>query len=1184
MNLTIKNKIFSLFVIVIVIAVSAVGWFGFKSAKESYIDSALSINEGEIKALSNEIKGVLGTIPDDVIYNANFYALEKLLIWEDLKDKRKINHWNNVYLSALKDYILNKKLYYQIRILDVDGNEKILLKYNEKTNTIIQTAKDKLQNKSHRNYFIEAMKLKKGEFYISKMTLNIENGMIEKPFVPVVRYSTPLIDKNGEIKGVMVLNFNASYILEEIATAKAIDETRDAQMYYLLNEEGYYLFIGDKTKRWGFQLGTDYNFKRDYKGVLERFKDKDEITFIEDGKIFSMHKVYANKGENRYRFWYLVTEIDEDVALSSLDTFINIFFLILVVVLGFGLLLINWYISKLMNPLSKITTQLKALSKGEIKKEEIIYRGDDEIAQIVNSTSILVDAIETTINQANAVANGDFSREIELLSKNDSLGLAIKDMTARLKEITTLSNSLANGNYDVNIVARSGDDKLGLALINMVEYLQTITNVAESISLGELDVRYKAKGDDDRLGYAILEMIEYLRNILKQANAISQDDFSSSIEIKSKNDELGIALETMTNMLRDSSILNKNEIYFSEGIGSYSDALTGMSDTIKLAKDAISISCRYVGASSGVVYTFNKDKSELNLIASFAYVSRDNLSNRYSIGEGIIGQVALEREAILLKNVKDDDYVVQSGTTLAKPKEVFAFPLIHEGELFGVVEMMSFESFTNIHKDYLSKTSSIFATALHTTSQNEQIKVLLEKSQEAFEELQTQSEELQESNVQMEEQQQQLTLQSHELRIKNDTLAQAKEEIDQRAEELEKASKYKSEFLANMSHELRTPLNSIILLSKLLTNNQNETLSPKDIEKSAVIHKAGNDLLFLINDILDLSKIESGKMELVYEDISTHDIVNDMNGLFRALAEEKNIEFVIHDNYNSILRTDITKLEQVMKNLLSNAFKFTKEGTIAINIDKKDEELMIVVKDSGIGIPKDKLETIFEAFKQVDGSISREFGGTGLGLSISKNIIDILGGRITVESEFGNGTSFIVILPLSKDLKIEKTEVIEKESVDIEDTSLKLISDTQEIEPIMQEHNPENDEEYILSGKNVLIVDDDSRNIFTLTSTLESMDAEVFSAFNGKEAIELLEDEHEIDLILMDVMMPIMDGLTAMRNIKTNDKFKHIPIIAITAKTMPEDKQKCLDAGANDYLPKPLNHSAFTSMLKAWIK
>ncbi|NOQ31199.1 MAG: response regulator [Helicobacteraceae bacterium] len=1176
MNLSVKNKIFSIFVITTIISISAIGWFGFSSAKDAYIDSALSINQGETKALANEIKGVLGTIPEDVLYNANFYALEKLLVWEDLEDKKKIQKWKNIYISSLKDYVLNKQLYYQIRVLDNKGNEKILLKYNEKSGTIIDTPKNRLQNKSHINYFLEAKKLKKGKFYISPMTLNIENGVIEKPYVPVIRYSTPIIDQNGEFKGVIVLNFNATYILNEIATAKAIDDTREVQKYYLVNEQGYYLFIGDKSKRWGLQLGHDYSFTRDYPGILEKFKDKDQTTFIKNGRIFSMDKIYPNKADNQYRFWYLVTEIDEQVAFSSLETFINIFFIILIFVLFFSLLTTNWYISKIITPLEKVTSQLKALSRGEIKKEEITYSANDEVGEIVSYTTILVDAIETTIQQARLVANGDFSKEINLLSKNDQLGLSIQDMTKRLKEITELSSSLSNGNYDVNVIVKGSSDHLGIALKDMVTYLKTITELTESIALGDLNVMYKAKGEQDRLGLAILQMTSYLRSILKQANSISKNDFSGSIEARSKDDELGIALITMTDILRDSAIKNKNEIYFSEGIATFSDSLSGISETSKLAKEAITMACRYIDASSGAIYIYNKDNAELNLIASYAYTSRDALSNIFKLGEGVVGQVALEKEPILLKNIKDDEYKIQSATTVASAKEVYTFPLIIEGELFGVAEVMSFESFSDIQKDYLAKAASIFSTALHTTSQNAQIKVLLEKSQQAFEELQVQSEELQESNVQMEEQQQQLTIQSKELTDKNNTLANAKKEIDKRAEDFERASTYKSEFLANMSHELRTPLNSIILLSKLLTQNQNNTLNEKDVEKSSVIHKAGNDLLLLINDILDLTKIESGNMELLSEEINTKELCEDMKGLFNALADEKKIEFIINDSFKSAFVTDKTKIAQVLKNLLSNSFKFTKKGSITLSIIKEKSNLLISVKDTGIGIPNDKLEYIFDAFKQVDGSISREFGGTGLGLSITKTIVDLMGGRIDLSSTFGEGTIFKITLPL------ENNSVIEK-AIKEEIQEFNLQANSPEVAIILDEDDTIFNNK-VLSEKNILIVDDDSRNIFTLTSILESMDADVYSAFNGQEAIDTLEEGTHIDLILMDIMMPVMDGLKAIESIKANKKFKDIPIIAITAKTMPEDKQACLDAGADEYLSKPLEHQALISTIKAWVK
>ena len=902
--------------------------------------------------------------------------------------------------------------------------------------------------------------------------------------------------------------------------------------------------------------------------ILKKFmKDKSKGTFIHKNKIYSYHVVHPLK-QNSENFWYAISSVDTDVALEKLDDFKKLFISILIFVIFMSFFIIKFYLLKITTPLGQVTSQLKALSRGEIKKEEINYNGNDEISEIVNSTQKVIDAIETTISQANAVADGNFSKEIELLSKNDQLGLAITDMTKRLKEITSLAEKLSTGNYDTKIIAKSSEDRLGMALIDMIKYLEVVASVSESIAEGKIDVDYKIVGEEDRLGIAMLKMIGYLRGIVSQADAITKNDFSHSIEVKSKNDELGIALGIMTNMLKANDTKNKNEIYFSDGIGEFSDKLTGISDTMELSKTAITMASRYVNACSGVAYIYDKEKGELGLIASYSFNPKDTSSNIFKLGNGVVGQVGLEKEPILLKNVENGHYDIKSATTLSKPKEVFVLPLIHEGELFGVTELMTFDSFSEVQIEYLTKAASIFTTSLFAATQNMQIKVLLEDSKRAYEELQVQSEELQESNVQMEEQQQQLTLQAKSMKIKNSELIQAKEDLDKRADDLERASKYKSEFLANMSHELRTPLNSIILLSKLLTQNKSDTLSDGDVSKTSVIHKAGHDLLLLINDILDLSKIESGNMELHENEVSTSEIKEEIEGLFIEVAKDKKLDFEVRDSFNRSLIVDKTKLLQIIKNLLSNAFKFTKTGEVSLCIFKKNKDVVLEVTDTGIGIPEAKLALIFEAFKQVDGSISREYGGTGLGLSISKTFIDLMGGRIEVESKEGRGSSFFVILPFEKE-KLEQKIPVAQETKEF------LVADD-DIEVFDKE---------LLKGKNILIVDDDSRNIFTLSSVLQELGADTYSALNGEDAFKLLEDvEENVDVILMDIMMPVMDGLKAIENIKADERFKHIPIIAVTAKTMKEDKRMCYEAGANDYLAKPIDQNALISMLKAWSK
>ena len=1160
---SIKNKIFFLFVLVITVSVSIVGWFGFVSAKDAYISSALNLNKGKSEALVSKITGILETIPSDLLYNKNLYALKNLIIWTELGEKEQISKWRKIYTTTLKDYIVNKKFFYQIRYIDANGNEKIVLKYDSKLNKITEINND-LQNKSNRNYFNKAIGLKKGEFYISQMNLNMEHNQVERPYVPVVRYSTPIINENGETKGVIVLNFNANNILKllEQGDKKVEKNSQGKSDIHLINKDGYYLYHDKQQKCWGFQLDNNDNFFLEFQDLKEKFIGHDSKIIIKDKDIFIFNKIYPDKINNPLRYWYMVSIVNKNLALASLSTFMNIFAAILVSVLLFGFLIINGYISKLMNPLLKITSSLKALSKGEIKKEDIDYSANDEMGDIVKSTTILVDAIETTINQANAVANGNFTKDIELLSKNDRLGLAITDMTNRLIEITNLAKNLSVGNYDTKVIAKSSEDELGLVLIDMVKYLEGITQVAESIAFGEIDVKYKAKGSDDRLGIAILQMIKYLQTIVKQAKAITNEDFNSSIESKGKNDELGNALISMTDILMINSVKNKDEIWFSEGLGEFSDKLIGIDDTIALSKKAISICSRYVGASSGVIYTFNKEEEELNLVASFSFTSRDTLSNKFSLGEGVIGQVALEKESILLKNIKDGDFEVQSGITLSKPKEIFAFPLIHDGELFGVTEVMSFDGFTKLQKEYLLKTANIFVATLHTTSQNIQIKNLLEESQRAFEELQTkseemqvQSEELRASNEQMEEQQRQLETQSANLKIQNVEIEKAKVEIDKRADDLEASNQYKSEFLANMSHELRTPLNSVILLSSLLSKNSKDNLNESDIQKASVINESGNELLRLINDILDLSKIESGKMELIIDEINTTDLLKSYNEIFSHTAKDKGLEFNVIDNIDGVFYNDKDRLGQIIRNLISNAIKFTKEGSVTLQLDKTgDEKLPIKVSviDTGLGIPEDKQELIFKAFTQADGSTSRQFGGTGLGLSITKELTHLMKGEVKLESIEGEGAIFSIHLPSLKerfkgsDLKVQNERISIKSSAEI----------------INKKEGP------IIVNEQFLIIEDDKNFANILKNTVEEHGSKAFVAYTGKDGLEIAT-QHKIDGAIIDIGLPDISGMEVIKKLKANPITKNIHIQVISGKD--KELQDFGDIKIDGYLQKPVS-------------
>ena len=1162
-SISIYNKIFILFVATLIVSISLIGWFGFKNTSDAYTDLAYDTSRQNTNLLKTSIESKLMHVPKDVIFTTNFYALQNFLTWRSMEEEIKESKWKEVLSDTLLDFFRTKQYYYKARIIDLEGDEIINVRYNNVLQKSFVTKDSALENKSGRDYVEKTKLLKKGEFYLSPMNLNIESEIIQKPFVPVVRYSTPIIGTNREVIAVFVISIYAQDILNIIEKQSTLDEDKGLK-YYLLDKKGNYLYHENELKRWNSQLKHGYTFNEEHFDVKEYFKNKKSGSFTKNGKIYSFHQVHPLK-KNLNDYWYIVSSVDENIALSKLDSFKSIFIISIFLIITFSFFIVRFFIRIITNPLSLVTSQLTALSRGEIKKEEIDYTDDDEVGKLIKSTQRVIDAIEKTTHQANLVASGDLSQEIELLGKNDHLGLAINKMTSRLKEIEALAINLSHGNYQTNIVSKGSSDKLGIALLEMITYLNTVTKVAESISKGEIETQYISVGTDDRLGIAMLKMIAYLKTILHQANAISKEDFSQTIEAKSKSDELGIAMATMTSILSSSYIKNKNETYFSEGIGEFTYKLTRIKTTEDLAEIAIFMTTRYVGATTGIVYAYDEEKHCLDMSASFAFSRQTNMPTTFILGEGVVGQVGLEKKHILLKNIKQNTYEIRSGSTLGTPKEVFVFPLVHDESLFGVIEIMSYEKFTKIKIDYLLKAAGILATALHLAGQNARIKTLLKKSRADFEELQIQSEELQESNVHMEEQQQQLTLQSTELRGKNERLASAKEEIDRRADDLAKASQYKSEFLANMSHELRTPLNSIILLSTLLSKNKDRNLNEKDIEKANVINKSGNDLLFLINDILDLTKIESGNMELHIDKVYSKDILDEMKGLFKDLTHEKNIDFIVEDNFNDGFMADRSKLQQILKNLLSNSIKFTSKGYVGIYMREDKGKIELVVKDTGIGIDEGKLETIFESFKQVDGSISREYGGTGLGLSISKTIVDLMSGTIKVESELGKGSSFIVSFPL---VKIEGPQGLKDNFLD---SSL-----------IIMKGNPK-DTKFTNDSieKNILIVDDDSRNIFTLTSTLESVGAEVYSAFNGQEAMEILQkNEVRVDLILMDIMMPVMDGIVAIKNIKADEKYKKIPIIAITAKNTSEDKQKCLDAGADGYLAKPLEENALFSMIK----
>jgi signal transduction histidine kinase/ActR/RegA family two-component response regulator len=483
-----------------------------------------------------------------------------------------------------------------------------------------------------------------------------------------------------------------------------------------------------------------------------------------------------------------------------------------------------------------------------------------------------------------------------------------------------------------------------------------------------------------------------------------------------------------------------------------------------------------------------------------------------------------------------------------------------------------------------------------------------ESLQQSQRQLQRQQEELRQTNEELEEQTERLGVQKAEMEAKNREIEQARTTLADRAEQLAITSKYKSEFLANMSHELRTPLNSLLIMAKLLADNEPRNLDEKQLEFANTIHSAGSDLLSLINDILDMAKIESGKMTVEPSEMPISDVVQMAHRHFQPLAERKKLQFSIDvaDDLPTRMTTDVKRLHQILRNLLSNAFKFTDAGSVTLKIapaklgwssdqealSRAESVIAFSVTDTGIGIAEDKIKIIFEPFHQADGGTSRKYGGTGLGLSISRNIARLLGGEIRVTSTPGQGSTFTLFMPrdyvAATTAPLASGQTTSEKRIDRPAEGLKAppealapqaTATTKAAPSIRQVH----DSDPVLTGRTVLIVDDDERNLRALGSVLERYQMHVIRAENGQEAIDALRANDSVDAVLMDIMMPVMDGYLAMREIRVMEGYADLPIIALTAKAMKGDREACIEAGASDYLSKPIDPDQIVSLLRVWL-
>lgn len=596
----------------------------------------------------------------------------------------------------------------------------------------------------------------------------------------------------------------------------------------------------------------------------------------------------------------------------------------------------------------------------------------------------------------------------------------------------------------------------------------------------------------------------------------------------------------------------------------------------------------------GAIYVLNVEK-EFERIYTYAGNGENKnfpATESISLGEGLVGQCAMDKRMMVIEDLPEDYIRIHSGLGRTAPRFAVIAPVIFENKIVAVIEIASLTKWATYHLDLLTDLINTMGVTLNSVTTRMEIQKLYGESQVMNEELQVQSEELQVQSEELQSFTQELLTLNKDLSNQKTEAEIAAIELEEFNEQLQLSSRYKSEFLANMSHELRTPLNSMLILSQLLAENRNETLNQEEQGYAAVIYSSGHDLLNMINDILDLSKAEAGKMLVEYDAVNLTELPPMLQAYFRQTAEQKSLDFSITlgNNVPDLFYTDGMRLHQILRNLLSNALKFTETGGVHVEIarlesffspqyESEGPVLSFSVKDSGIGISEENNELIFEAFRQADGSTARKFGGTGLGLSISLQLARLLGGQILLQSVPGEGSNFTLYLPCREedpeyDVVTSKFRSEVAASHDThEDISRNLINNGGTF-----------DKEYsLLQGKTVLIVDDDVRNIFALRKGLEPYDMNILTAQTGFECLQIVREQPDVDIVLLDIMMPNLDGYDTLSIIREELLLPEIPIIAISAKTMKEEREKCLSAGATDFISKPVVMYEVVTRISKWL-
>ena len=939
---------------------------------------------------------------------------------------------------------------------------------------------------------------------------------------------------------------------------------------------------------------------------------------------------------------------------------------------------VNSLIEDLVRPSNEMQRVIGAVADGDLSKK-VSADVQGEMLELKNTINGMVDQLNGFISEVTRVARevgtegklgqaAAYTIEVGGVWKEltDNVNLMAGNLTGQVRNIAEVTTAVANGDLSKKITADVRGEFLELKnTVNaMVDHLNRfageVTRVAREVGVeGKLGGQAQSqevsgvwKDLTDDVNQLAANLTNQVRAIAEVATAVTEGDLTRQVGVAASGEVavLKDKLNEMIRNLRETMRQNTEQDWLKTNLERFTRMLQGQRDLATVSRMILAELAPLVSAQHGVFYALTDlgdgQPPVLQFQAGYGFKQRKHLANHFRLGEGLVGQCALEKERILLTDVPPDYVQINSGLGESPPLNIIVLPILFEGSVRAVIELASFAAFSPTHQSFLDQLTESIGLVLNTVEATSVTEKLLEQAQSQAQELQSRQEQLRQSNEDLAQQATLLADKNSEVEGKYQEVEVAKRLLEEQATELSVSSKYKSEFIANMSHELRTPLNSLLVLAEQLEDNPDGNLTPRQVKYATVIRSSGKDLLKLLNDILDLAKVESQTVHLEVSDVELTDLRDSMVQIFDPVAGGQGVAFSaeLDDRLPATIVTDPHRLRQVLNNLLANAFKFTEHGQVLLrfapstggwspnceSLVQAASVIAISVIDTGIGIRKELQRTVFESFAQADGATARQYGGTGLGLSISRNLVTLLGGEIGLASAPGQGSTFTVYLPLApsrqavtiseqpppvlhRPVPVLATADATASSSPIEmarngsaANGHKLPSPTQAWPALAEAAPTEPSDAIVLNIESIhvplpeppshdgradgadahptlLVVDDYFPNVFALTALLERGEINVVAAQSGPEALAILDQRSDIDMVLMDIMMPIMDGYETMAAIRQRPELAALPIIAVTGKVVGQERDRCLAAGASDYIPKPVGAAELLAVLSTWL-